>query len=175
MFLGEHTDWGLFPLLLDKMPEGKKKHKMPLKSRFRTGFDQMKVHLEAIVLTGPRFPDIILRNVSRLAGSKTEACDNLLRANRHLYLHQKQYNGHCQDRYRCSCQNTMTFASHTGYTRIMFKTNCLVRLSCFLDFRGSTETQLCLTTFLPEGLHQPLRNWKAHGVPGAVDSTLIDL
>jgi hypothetical protein len=69
----------------------------------------------------------------------------------------------------------MTFASHTGYTRIMFKTNCLVRLSCFLDFRGSTETQLCLTTFLPEGLHQPLRNWKAHGVPGAVDSTLIDL
>ena len=80
MFLGERTDVGLFPLLLYKMPKGKKKHKMPPKSRFQTGFDQMKVHLETAAVPRPRLPDIILRNVSRPDESKTEAMTILLRA-----------------------------------------------------------------------------------------------
>lgn len=44
-----------------------------------------------------------------------------------------EYNDGHQDQYSCSCQDTVTFASHIGYTRLISKT-CPVKPSCFLDY-----------------------------------------
>lgn len=88
-------------------------------------------------------------------------------------------NGNCQNQYSCSCQNT-TFGSYIGDTRLMSKTNCPVNLPCFFCFcfcfltsKGTyRETRRGLTASLPEGEHKSLRNWKAHGTSGVMDSTL---
>lgn len=44
-----------------------------------------------------------------------------------------------QDQYRCSCQDTMRFASYTKYTRLMSKANCPVKPSCFFDNEGNRQ------------------------------------
>lgn len=49
-------------------------------------------------------------------------------------LSETEYNDSGQNQYCCSSQDTMMFGSYTGCTRLMSKTNCLVKFSCFLGF-----------------------------------------
>lgn len=66
------------------------------------------------------------------------------------------------------------FASYTGYIR-QGMTKCLVKpLYAFLCFREHGETG-SLNSSLPEGIPWFLRNRKAHGVLGAMDSNLKSL
>ena len=67
----------------------------------------------------------------------------------------------------------MIFANFTGYMRLKSKTNCPIKLLCFLDYQGSIrETQSGLNALLSEGVHQSLRNWKAHCAPEAMDANM---
>jgi hypothetical protein len=133
-------------------------------------------YVSTYAYSGPRSPDMASRSYIRLGWSSystTEAVAILLRAIRlFIPLSETKYDGSCQDQSHGSCQVTMTFASHTGYMRLISTTNCPVKFPCFLDFQGK---QRGLDTALPEGVHQSLRNWKAHCAPGVMDSNLKNL
>ena len=76
--------------------------------------------------------------------STTEAMTILLGAIRmFMPLSETEYNGNCQDRYSSSCQDTVTFASHTGATKLMSKTNCPVKPACLLDHSGTGRHIVC--------------------------------
>lgn len=67
----------------------------------------------------------------------------------------------------------MMFASLSGYTRLMSKTNCLVKLQYFLffDFWGSIQRN----TKWPVSLTAWGSTWKARWVSGAIDSNRKNL
>ena len=67
--------------------------------------------------------------------TKTEAVTILLRAIRvFIALSETESNCNGQDQYSDSCQDIRKFASYTGNTRLMSKTNCHVKLPGFLDY-----------------------------------------
>lgn len=67
-------------------------------------------------------------------------------------LSETESSGNFQDRYNCSCQDTMTVANFREYLMLMPKISCPVKLPCFLDLKGTDgDTQnVCL---LPERVH----------------------
>ena len=81
------------------------------------------------------------------------SCGNFTKNNQTFFipLSEIEYNSNCQDQYSCSWHDTMIFANFTGYMRLKSKTNCPIKLLCFLDYQGSIrETQSGLNASLPE-------------------------
>lgn len=77
-----------------------------------------------------------------------------------------EYNGDSQDQHNGSCQDTVAFASYTGYTRLMSKNNCLVEsLYALLTFGKHREKQHNLNASVPERVPQKpwARIWKTCG------------
>lgn len=67
--------------------------------------------------------------------STSEAVIILLRAIKpFIALLETDNNGNCHNQYSYICQDTMKFASYTGYTRVMSKTNGPAKSLCFLDY-----------------------------------------
>lgn len=59
-----------------------------------------------------------------------------------LHLYQKQCSGSCEEEWDGSCQDTMTFTSYPGYTRLP-KTNCPVKfLNALFTSKGHRETEV---------------------------------
>lgn len=67
-------------------------------------------------------------------------CYNFIKSNQifiHLSVGKHDDNEH--DQCSCSCKDIMTFASYKGYTRLMSKSSCPVKLLCSTEFKENIQ------------------------------------
>lgn len=109
----------------------------------------------------PRSPDMATRNEIRpgwKSHSTTEALIILLRAIRlFVPLSETEYNDNCQDQYSCSCQNSVVYASHTEYRRLMCSTSCPVSFHVsFTIIQRNTKQPEHFTTLVHASVSEEL-------------------
>lgn len=93
--------------------------------------------------------------------SKTETVTILLRAIRFfITVSEIEYNGNYQNQYSCNYQDTMTFVSYTDCTRLISETNCPAKLLYASLTSKEHRYRSRLSSSLPEGVLQLLRNEK---------------
>lgn len=119
--------------------------------------------------------NIFFKYLSAIYGSSFKKC--LFSILAHLFTGQfKFYPVSFTVIYTFYTKDLITFASHTGKTRLMSKTICLSSLHASLTSKGiCIKSQSGLNASMPEEVHQYLRNWKAHSAPGTMDSYLKNL
>lgn len=74
----------------------------------------------------------------------------------------------------CIYQVSVKFASHSGHTNLMSKTNCPVKFPCFLDYYGNREKnslKASVCVCVRGVVLQSLSIGKAHCAPGVMTLT----